>query len=374
MCNQPAAGQQTIEQPLEQAIDHAIAQHVPDTELPPFVRDALIAIANDAQSKQDTAPRRDPRTTEFGTPAAHSWTGEWLESVNQRAKTYGRPICGARTPAGTPCTASPTHENGRCPHHGGFDLTGAPKGNRNAIIHGLYARRIQTCGPHCPLFASCPLGQHRPGGPVTNMPDHERPRCPYEQAEYNATLNDAIFRTNCTRNADPLALHLAHDIATLRIMTTRSLAVLANSPLIETTEAHSETYHATTTKPATALTAYLRISAEFRRYLELLEAESPKQGCSNPEYILRETRFHENDTSLHPDDQIQDTPKTGPRYTAAQYAIDEACHQARRRDESQLRQAYQQALQLAPQYAISQHPRILRNYPPPEPPTKRKRA
>ena len=374
MCNQPSSDQQSLEQTLEQTINQYLAQHGHDTQLPQCLRDAINAIANDTQFHQDTPPRRDPRTTEFGTPAAHAWTDQWLQTVNQRAKTYGRPICGARNPAGTPCTASPTHENGRCPHHGGFDLTGAPKGNRNAVIHGLYARRIQTCGTHCPNFATCPLGKNRPGGPVTNMPEHERPRCPYEQAEYNATLNDAIFRTNCTRNADPLALHLAHDIATLRVMATRSLAVLANSSFIETNEAQSDTYHATTTKPATALTAYLRISAEFRRYLELLETENPTQPCGSPEYVLRATQYQQNDTSLHPDDQIQDTPRTGPRYRAAQTAIERAIEGAWRGQEARMSEAYQYALQLAPQYTISQTPRILRNYKPTEPQKKGKRA
>jgi len=77
--------------------------------------------------------------------------------VNAAEQELGRRICGARTMAGTPCTLEANHENGRCRFHGGFDLTGAPKDNRNAVLHGLYSRRLQVCGSHCPQWTTCPL-------------------------------------------------------------------------------------------------------------------------------------------------------------------------------------------------------------------------
>ncbi len=325
----------------QKAIDAAITQHLPQGV---------------------TSPRRDPRTTQFGTPAAHSWTDQWVEAVNQRAHECQHPICGARTPAGTPCTAKPTHQNGRCPHHGGFDLTGAPEGNRNAAIHGLYSRRIQTCGPHCPMFASCPLGQNRPGGPVTGMPEHERPRCPYEQAEYNATLNDAIMRANTTRPGDPMAIHLAHDIATLRVLCTRSLATLASTPLIETTDAASDKDHAQSQKPAPALTAYLRISSEFRRYCDILEAKSPTQSTGNATDLLEQTKNQQHDTSLHPDNQALDHPSIGPRYEAAKNAIYNARSEAEYGKDDLMLQRFKVALQLHPNYAATQRNRVLQPY------------
>ena len=36
---------------------------------------------------------------------------------------------------------------------------GPPKGNRNAVLHGLYSRRLQVCGTHCPRWESCPCAQ-----------------------------------------------------------------------------------------------------------------------------------------------------------------------------------------------------------------------
>jgi uncharacterized protein YjcR len=45
--------------------------------------------------------------------------------------------CGARTRRGSRCQ-SPAMPNGRCRLHGGMS-PGAPKGNKNAYIHGYYA-------------------------------------------------------------------------------------------------------------------------------------------------------------------------------------------------------------------------------------------
>ena len=47
------------------------------------------------------------------------------------------PRCGARTRSGTPCQ-SPAMANGRCRMHGGKS-PGAPRGNSNALRHGLYS-------------------------------------------------------------------------------------------------------------------------------------------------------------------------------------------------------------------------------------------
>lgn len=53
------------------------------------------------------------------------------------------PRCGAKTRSGKPCKA-PAMKNGRCRMHGGKS-SGAPKGNRNALKHGLYTAEMITC-------------------------------------------------------------------------------------------------------------------------------------------------------------------------------------------------------------------------------------
>lgn len=49
-------------------------------------------------------------------------------------------ICGAKTRSGKPCKAK-AMANGRCYKHGGAS-TGAGKGNKNALKHGIYSRVI----------------------------------------------------------------------------------------------------------------------------------------------------------------------------------------------------------------------------------------
>ena len=48
------------------------------------------------------------------------------------------PRCGARTRHGTPCRRPAVAGKARCRMHGGTDGIGAPRGNRNALKHGLY--------------------------------------------------------------------------------------------------------------------------------------------------------------------------------------------------------------------------------------------
>jgi uncharacterized protein YjcR len=48
--------------------------------------------------------------------------------------------CGAKTRSGRPCRAAPMREKKRCWMHGGAPGTGAPRGNKNALKHGLYTR------------------------------------------------------------------------------------------------------------------------------------------------------------------------------------------------------------------------------------------
>jgi len=45
--------------------------------------------------------------------------------------------CGAKTRKGTPCAAPAVQGKQRCRMHGGAKGSGAPKGNRNALKHGL---------------------------------------------------------------------------------------------------------------------------------------------------------------------------------------------------------------------------------------------
>jgi hypothetical protein len=125
-------------------------------------------------------PNNPERTTTLGTPCARSWTEDWITAVNAKETELNHRICGARLPDATPCCNTSDHPSGRCQFHGGFDLTGAPPGNRNAHIHGLYSRRLRTCTPDCPLYQTCPCAnalEDRSDRPSPSDPSISSP-CP----------------------------------------------------------------------------------------------------------------------------------------------------------------------------------------------------
>ena len=55
------------------------------------------------------------------------------------ARMFGSRRCGALTRAGGLCRAPAVKDKLRCRKHGGAAGIGAPRGNRNARKHGLYA-------------------------------------------------------------------------------------------------------------------------------------------------------------------------------------------------------------------------------------------
>jgi len=48
--------------------------------------------------------------------------------------------CGAKTRSSKPCRSPAVQGKKRCSMHGGAAGSGAPRGNKNARKHGLYAR------------------------------------------------------------------------------------------------------------------------------------------------------------------------------------------------------------------------------------------
>lgn len=50
------------------------------------------------------------------------------------------PRCGATTRLGSPCRSPAVAGKERCRMHGGANGSGAPKGNQNALKHGLFTR------------------------------------------------------------------------------------------------------------------------------------------------------------------------------------------------------------------------------------------
>jgi uncharacterized protein YjcR len=48
--------------------------------------------------------------------------------------------CGAKTRSGRACKSPSVHGKKRCRMHGGAPGSGAPRGNQNALKHGLYRK------------------------------------------------------------------------------------------------------------------------------------------------------------------------------------------------------------------------------------------
>ncbi len=251
--------------------------------------------------------------TAQGSPCSPAWDGGWIETVEDAEKREGRRLCGARTLDGTPCTLGPDHENGRCRYHGGFDLTGAQPGNRNAVIHGLYARGLQRCGEHCPQWETCPLrnleAEASGAADLTGLPPHKRPPCPYETAQYQTAVTDLL--ASLPANADGHLRHLARQTALLQVITQRAAAALGVATLVETTHVRNGAQEMDTAKPAAILTAYHRLTAEHRRSMRLLlhalevEYKTGVAGATDADLVRRT-----HDTQLTPEAQCQLFPIT----------------------------------------------------------------
>lgn len=301
-----------------------------------------------------------PRTTPRGTPCAVSWDAAWVAQVAAREQALDRRVCGARTVGGTPCPLPSDHASGRCRHHGGFTLTGAPADNRNAVVHGLYSRRLMICGSHCPAWQSCPLGggsafsvenggpsqrdagdsflsfprkrepldessspveggvpafagmtsaerparQHAPrpvsyGQYLLKLPLADRPQCTYEVAEYNAVVTDVMKRA-CANADNAFGLHLAHQIALITVMVSRAARALAIKPFTEKMEQSAENYYMSVDKPSAALVAFEKLSRELRRWIAMLEQHYGGHTIANP--TAREHELRQRvDTAPDPD-------------------------------------------------------------------------
>ena len=240
-----------------------------------------------------------PTKTHLGTPISPRWDEAWINTVMKAERERGRRICGARTHAGTPCLLQPNHENGRCKFHGGFDLTGAQPGNRNAVIHGLYARGLRVCGPECPLWNQCPCASEE----VEKLPGPERPTCPYEATEYETAVTDITAYADIGIESDPMRRRMVHEAALLQVMMSRASVALRDAPLIVDTGARGESYENLSPKPNPLLEAYFRISREHRNCLKWLKDH--KECGFSDEGLAEFQRRATSDASLTPEDQAR---------------------------------------------------------------------
>jgi hypothetical protein len=281
--------------------------------------------------------------------------------VEAREAELNRRICGARTLSGLPCALAPNHENGRCKYHGGFNLTGAPAGNRNATVHGLYSRAIQVCGEQCPMWKTCPCASPE----VAKLPGPERPQCPYEVAAYNAALTDAkaglaarVEKENSLSRepasaAQPMADQAACTLAILQVMLLRASAALAVRPMVDVSVVTSEKYNMHAAKPSAHLQAFMRISSEQRRYLRLYAMDVPAPTSDTT--LFEQDHRAQNDTSLLPEDLAELDPHETPGQRRAATLLNECECQIAKGNHDYSKKVFSRAQFLSPEMAVLAH-------------------
>jgi len=242
-----------------------------------------------AELRPAPRPRKDVVLTKMGTPCSPSWEPVWIKAVEDMEQELGRRCCGAHAPDERPCTLGSNSKNGRCRFHGGGLGVGAPKGNSNARIHGLYARRIQQCGPHCPQWKSCPYA----GDDVKALPEAKRPHCVYEREEMD-TLRELdasaheVYKPLEERDLydlekTPYPMHaqllmLRENLHMLQVMVTRAANALSTKGFTTQSVQQSDAYYATYEKPSALLVAHQMLTCEHRRTLSLYSSFAEKWG------------------------------------------------------------------------------------------------
>ena len=303
---------------------------------------------NDASEGAGNGTRKPHAVlTALGSPCSPVWSDAHIALVNAAESGLGKRICGARTCAGNPCALPPNHENGRCQYHGGLDLTGAQPGNRNAVIHGLYSRGVQTCGEHCPMWKSCPCACEE----VKQLPENDRPKCPYEAAQYSTSLTDALARVSAHRQADAQHRQVAHQVAVLEVMQTRCAAAVGVNPIVEVTEVESAKGKKREQKLSVYVQAYLRITGELRRFQAQLTPKEPHPQGKAERYEY--ARRAEVDASLLPEDRAAADEAISGKARAAQAMLHAAKVNEERHDEAGAIESVRRATELEPGFVAA---------------------
>ena len=239
--------------------------------------------------------------TKLGTPCSKKWNTEWIELVDKCEAELGHRCCGAHAPDGLPCEVISDHTNGRCRFHGGTIGIGAPEGNTNARIHGLYSRRLQTCGTHCPMWETCPMA----GKDIAEMAAAKRPLCPYEQAEHDSltALEEEAKPAKRLLYADvfpgdphpllPELSSLRENLKTLQIMITRAAGAMKVG-LTQDMSVRGKDYSMDSSKPSAALQAYQMLSREHRQTTTLYKGIIKDFGLPKRFGIREETENMED--------------------------------------------------------------------------------
>jgi len=111
-------------------------------------------------------------------------------------------------------------------------------------------------------------------------------------------------------------------MAMLQVMMTRAATTLSNASLIDATETLSKDQIKETLRPSAALTAFLRLSSEYRRYLGLFNKRLNHDPYFWENHACAKRQHH--DFSLTPEDQAHLHPRQNDYLPLAQGHLNEA--------------------------------------------------
>jgi hypothetical protein len=113
---------------------------------------------------------------------------------------------------------------------------------------------------------------------LETVPLSKRPVCPFEEAEYNNALADALDLSCCVDKMNPFRIHIAHNIAILQVMLGRATTEMRNANVVSETRAQSDKYSFSHEQVRPHITAISRIGAELRKYLTFLAKGAPAEN------------------------------------------------------------------------------------------------
>ncbi|MCC6794450.1 MAG: hypothetical protein IT366_04970 [Candidatus Hydrogenedentes bacterium] len=312
-----------------------------------------------------------PRATELGTPCARSWSAEWIAAVNAKETELNHRICGARLPDATPCTTTSDHPTGRCKLHGGCELIGAPRGNRNAVVHGLYSRRLRTCSTSCPYWQSCPCASPE----IASMPPGKAPTCPYQLMEYNTVVTDALAIAESQTHPNPIGIHAAHNVAMLQVLVNTAAAHLNNTPLTGggvSQDPGASSVEVPNSANPNAVLAFIRLMREFRANLRVLctPVNTPLFRQKNnltppsPEGVMRHIERAKHDTAIDPDSLAEARVEGRFAQNYAKAYLRQSIHAASQGRDVEMCEAFDTAALLDEPLAEAERDHVLASYRP----------
>lgn len=156
------------------------------------------------------------------------------------------------------------------------------------------------------MWKHCPIADQE----IEKLSDKNRPQCPYEATQFQIAITDARERIARKADSDSFDNHIAHQAALLQVMVTRASSALTITGLTEETVTKRDKDTIENSKMSAALTAFSRLSTEYRHFLRMLEKKESKEPTQ--EQLSEDKKRKNTDTDLSPEAQEKINNKPYP--------------------------------------------------------------